>query len=209
MSCRLISVKPWMSYANCTFQGNTEGRPHMRTSDASYLAGFLDGDGSIHFQLVRQSGYRFGFYIRATVSLSQSTSARRGLEHLQRIIGGGYLRDRGTGMSDLVITSRPLIADVLIRVEPFVVFKKEHVRRALWLLPQIRPGLSAEEFLRLAREVDAFASLNYSKSKRISAADVELHLRSMGVLAPVTTHSHATASGWVSSRRKAPNLPIP
>src|SRR5216110_1604429 len=53
MSCRLISVKPWMSYANCTFQGNTEGRPHMRASDASYLAGFLDGDGSIHFQLVR------------------------------------------------------------------------------------------------------------------------------------------------------------
>ena len=39
-------------------------------------------------------------------------------------------------------------------------------------------------FLHLAREVDAFATLNYSKTKRISAVDVEQHLRSMGVLCP-------------------------
>ena len=39
----------------------------------------------------------------------------------------------------------------------------------------------------MAREVDAFAALNYSKTKRISAADVEQHLRSKGWLAPVTT----------------------
>ena len=82
----------------------------MNASTASYVAGFLDGDGSIHFQLVRQKEYRFGFYIRATVSFSQSTSARRGLEMIQTLVGGdGYLRDRGTGMSDLVITSRPIL----------------------------------------------------------------------------------------------------
>jgi hypothetical protein len=39
-------------------------------------------------------------------------------------------------------------------------------------------------FLQLAHEVDAFATLNYSKTKRISAVDVERHLRSMGVLCP-------------------------
>jgi LAGLIDADG endonuclease len=159
----------------------------MRAVDASYLAGFLDGDGSIHFQLVRQREYKFGYYIRASLALSQSTSARRGLEHLHQIIGGGYLRDRGTGMSDLVITSRPLLLRTLSAVAPYVVFKAEHVRRALDLLQRIRPRLGAEEFLELAREVDRFATLNYSKTKRISAADVEHHLRGMGVCAPVTT----------------------
>jgi hypothetical protein len=161
----------------------------MRASDASYLAGFLDGDGSIHFQFVRQREYRFGYYIRASLSLSQSTSARHGLELLQVMIGGGYLRDRGTGMSDLVVTSRPLLIDILRAVEPYVIFKREHVRRALWLLPQLGPRQSVQDFLQVAREVDAFATLNYSKTKRISAADVEQHLRSMGVLAPVTTSS--------------------
>ena len=156
----------------------------MKALDASYVAGFLDGDGSIHFQLVRQKEYRFGFYIRASVSFSQSTSARTGLELVRAIVGGGYLRDRGTGMSDLVITSRPLISSLLLDLKPYVIFKREHVRRALVLLPQLDNLRDPSCFLRLAREVDAFAALNYSKTKRISAGDVEEHLRSMGVLCP-------------------------
>ena len=156
----------------------------MIASDASYVAGFLDGDGSIHFQLVRQKEYRFGFYIRASVSFSQSTSARRGLERIQGLLGGGYMRDRGTGMSDLVITSRPLLLRILEDVEPHVIFKKEHVRRALEILPQLDRVTDPEVFLQLAREVDAFATLNYSKTKRIFAVDVERHLRSTGVLCP-------------------------
>ena len=70
----------------------------MDVSTASYIAGFLDGDGSIHFQLVKQKQkeYRFGFYIRATISFSQSTSARQGLERIQTLLGeGNYIRDRG------------------------------------------------------------------------------------------------------------------
>src|SRR2546423_3252102 len=39
------------------------------------------------------------------------------------------------------------------------------------------------------RPADAFSTLNYSKSKRIFAADVEQYLRSKGLLAPVTTPS--------------------
>jgi LAGLIDADG endonuclease len=161
----------------------------LKAYEASYLAGFLDGDGSIHFQLVRQRGYKFGFYIRASMSLSQSTPARQGLEEIQRLIGAGYIRDRGTGMSDLVITSRPVLQQILLEVEPFVIFKREHVARARRLLEWIRPRMEENEFLRIAREVDAFSTLNYSKTKRISAADVEQHLRSKGVSVPVTTSS--------------------
>src|SRR5690349_4428232 len=114
----------------------------MRASQAAYVAGFLDGDGSIHLQLVGQQEYKFGFYIRTSMSFSQSTSARRGLEAIQTLVGGGYLRDRRTGMSDLVITSRPLLLDLLAAVQPYVIFKREHVRRALDLVPRIQPRLS-------------------------------------------------------------------
>src|SRR3954465_6418059 len=127
----------------------------MRAVDASYLAGFLDGDGSIHFQLVRQREYKFGFYVRASLSLSQSTSARRGLEHLQQLIGGGYLRDRGTGMSDLVVSSRPLLVETLEAVAPYVVFKKEHVRRAVDPGPRVTPRPRPGDFLPGAHEGDS------------------------------------------------------
>jgi hypothetical protein len=159
----------------------------VNASQAGYLAGFIDGDGSIHFQLVRQKEYRFGYYIRASLSLSQSTSARSGLESLQQMIGAGYLRDRGTGMSDLVITSRPVLIEILEAIRPYVVFKREHVVRALQLLEQIEPRMDVVRFLELARQVDAFSTLNYSKTKRISAVDVEQHLRSKGAPIPVTT----------------------
>src|SRR5438067_6480701 len=144
----------------------------MNDVQAAYVAGFLDGDGSVHFQLVRQKEYRYGFYIRASVSLTQCTADRAGLEVLQLLIGGGYVRDRGTGMSDLVITSRPLIARLLGEIEPYVVFKKPQVVRALELLPQLGGHLTPEEFLERARLVDDFATLNHSKTKRIFAADV-------------------------------------
>ena len=156
----------------------------MNAFDAAYVAGFLDGDGSIHFQLVRQKEYRFGFYIRSSISFSQSTSARSGLESIRVLVGCGYLRDRGTGMSDLVITSRPLVSELLSAVRPFVIFKRVHVERALELLPKLDGIKNPEVFLQLSTEVDAFSSLNYSKRKRISAVDVEQYLRSKGMLCP-------------------------
>jgi hypothetical protein len=170
----------------------------VKVSDASYVAGFLDGDGSIHFQFVKQKEYRFGYYIRSSVSFSQSTSARSGLEQIQVLVGGGYLRDRGTGMSDLVLTSRPLLQKLLTAVEPYVIFKKVHVREALLLLPQLERVKDAQEFLRLALKVDAFATLNYSKTKRIFAADVEQHLRSMGVLCPCNDFFASHSGGMAS-----------
>ena len=176
----------------------------MNVSTASYVAGFLDGDGSIHFQLVKQKEYRFGFYIRASISFSQSTSARHGLERIQALVGGGgYIRDRGTGMSDLVITSRPILLQILEAVEPYVIFKDTHVRRAIAILPQLDRVKDPEIFLQLARQVDAFATLNYSKTKRISAVDVEQHLRSTGVLCPCNdffaSHSEEMASNEFGS----------
>ena len=92
-------------------------------------------------------------------------------------------------MSDLVITSRPKLIEILAAVEPYVVFKRDHIKAALPLLRAIQARPSPEEFLGWARQVDAFAALNRSKTKRISAEDVEQHLRGMGVLTPVTTSS--------------------
>ena len=66
---------------------------------------------------------------------------------IQDLVGGGYLRDRGTGMSDLVITSRPLLLDLLSLVQPYVIFKREHVRRALGLLPRLERLKDRRAFL--------------------------------------------------------------
>ena len=85
-----------------------------------------------------------------------------------------------------------------------MIFKREHVRRALLLLPRLDKLRDPEEFLRLAHEVDAFATLNYSKSKRISAADVEQYLRSKGVLCPCNDFLASNSEGMASSSNNHP-----
>ena len=111
-------------------------------------------------------------------------------------------------MSDLVITSRPLLLDLLFAVQPYVIFKKEHVRRALEMIPRLERVDNVERFLQLAREVDAFATLNYSKTKRISAVDVEQYLRSKGVLCPcndfLACYSEGMASNHLDGRHDTP-----
>ena len=159
----------------------------MDATTAAYIAGFLDGDGSIHLQLVRQRQYRYGFYVRVSVSFHQHVTGRAGLEWLKEQLKHGYLRNRSGQMSDYVITSRPVIRRLLEAIAPYVVFKRRQVKEALKLLDVIEAIDSRDKFLAVARQVEAFKSLNRSKRKINTVERVLEVWRDMGVLAPVTT----------------------
>ena len=161
----------------------------MHDAIRAYIAGFFDGDGSIHFQLVRRRDYVYGYQIRASVCFYQSTRGKAGLEWLKEQIGCGYIRDRAGSMSDYTIVGWLAVKRVLELVHPFVVFKREQVDRAMELISRLEGRLSPREFLEIARLVDAFATLNYSKKKHIDAACVESFLNGKGLLVPVTTEA--------------------
>jgi hypothetical protein len=42
--------------------------------ELSYIAGFLDGDGSIYAQIVKRSDYQLRFQLRVSVSFFQKTT---------------------------------------------------------------------------------------------------------------------------------------
>jgi LAGLIDADG endonuclease len=161
----------------------------MHDATRAYLAGFLDGDGSIILQLVRRQDYVYGFQIRASVCFYQSTRGKAGLEWLKEQLGCGYIRDRAGSMSDYTIVGWSSVKRVLELVQPFTIFKREQVNRALALMSRLGGRLSPEEFLEIAKLVDVFATLNYSKKKHIDAACVESFLNGKGLLVPVTTEA--------------------
>jgi LAGLIDADG endonuclease len=161
----------------------------MHDATRAYLAGFLDGDGSIIFQLVRRPDYVYGFQIRASVCFFQNTRHRAGLEWLKGQLGCGYIRNRAGSMSDYTIVGWSDVRRVLELVQPFVIFKREQVDRALDILFRFDDKLTPREFLDAATSVDAFATLNYSKKKHIDARCVERFLESKGFLVPVTTEA--------------------
>ncbi len=61
-----------------TPKGNTEGRlVTMDPTILAYIAGFLDGDGSVFFQLIRKTDYCLGFQVRASIAFYQKTENER------------------------------------------------------------------------------------------------------------------------------------
>src|SRR5215470_1499075 len=75
----------------------------MHDATRAYIAGFLDGDGSIIFQLVRRLDYVYGYQIRSSVCFYQHSRGKAGLEWLKGKLGCGSIRDRAGSMSDYTI----------------------------------------------------------------------------------------------------------
>jgi hypothetical protein len=161
----------------------------MREETKAYIAGFLDGDGSIMFQLIERKGYIYGYQIRASVCFYQDSNHKEGLKWLKERIGYGYIRDRNDGVSDYTIVGPERVKEILEMVKPYAVFKAAHVVRALELLDAMEEKRkpNVEEFLALAKLVDSYANLNYSKKKKNNAVKVAEYLDRKGLLIPVTT----------------------
>jgi len=47
---------------------------NISENDKSYIAGFLDGDGCINAQIIRQKEYRFKFRIKVSITFFKKSS---------------------------------------------------------------------------------------------------------------------------------------
>lgn len=143
----------------------------MTDTERAYIAGFLDGDGSIILQIVRRRDYVLGFQIRASVCFYQKRSGIAVLEWIKDRLEWGYLRNRGE-MSDYTIVGFEKVQTVLNLVGPFIVLKRRHVELARQIIVAARAICSHADLLSVAKVVDRFAELNYSKKKSITADQV-------------------------------------
>ena len=103
-------------------------------------------------------------------------------------------------MSHYTIVGWSAVKRVLDIVEPYVVFKREQVKRALVLLARLEGALEPQGFLEVAKVVDAFATLNYSRHKHLDAQCVQDVLESKGLLVPVTTEASLPRSRRLSPK---------
>lgn len=74
----------------------------MDETTKAYIAGFLDGDGSIIFQLVPRKGYRYGYQIRTSVVFYQDTTYKNELSWLKQQLMTGYIQETAM-MESLII----------------------------------------------------------------------------------------------------------
>ena len=138
----------------------------LSTTQKAYLAGFLDGDGSIYAQLKPNSTYRFGFQVAVYAVLFQSLQDRTNFEKICSLIGLGYLRERKDGILEYIIGKYDALREFLKIVQPYVILKREQVALMLEILDMKKRVEDKSDFIKLAHLVDRFRELNYSKKRK-------------------------------------------
>ena len=142
----------------------------------AYIAGFLDGDGSIFFQIVPRPDYKQKFQIRTSIAFYQDTTNAKILEWFKEQIGSGYIRHRKTGISDYTIIESKEVKRLLKLLQPYVKLKKKHVELGLDILNKLENKKSNKDFLEICKLVDKFKDINYSKKRKITYETVSKSL---------------------------------
>ncbi|MEK7616226.1 MAG: LAGLIDADG family homing endonuclease [Patescibacteria group bacterium] len=133
----------------------------------AYLAGFLDGDGSIYVRLKPNTDYRYGFQVAPAVILFQSAQDRIQFEELCSLINLGYIRERNDGILEYTINKMDNIRKFLSLVEPFVILKKKQVALMKKILEVKAKVKQKSDFKALMKLIDTFRDLNYSKKRKV------------------------------------------
>ena len=154
----------------------------LTNEDKAYLAGFLDGDGSIHAQLIK-SKTRYGYHPRVSVVFYQKTTRHWFLMHLYKMLGLGVLRKRNDGMSELTITGFTPVKKILLLLVSFLKIKKNLAILVLNIIEENKRVTSRASFLEVCKKIDETARYTDSKKRKNTYSSVKNYLDS-----PVDQH---------------------
>ena len=90
----------------------------------AYIAGFLDGDGSLMLQVKKRKDGVSKKRIMATICLYQDSRHEKTLHWIRTVFSIGYLSRRNDGMSELRINGFEQVNKILMLLSPFIRFKK-------------------------------------------------------------------------------------
>lgn len=140
-----------------------------KLSDA-YIAGFLDGDGSIIATVEkRPERRRFPYRVRLRVNFTQHERHRKLIEIIKHFLGNvGAIREvKSHKLIELVIQDRKEVESVLVRLLPFIVLKERQAKNLLKIIAiykaatvNTRSSLSEKEYLTVLNLVKEVRKLN-------------------------------------------------
>lgn len=131
----------------------------------AYLAGFIDGDGSIYVRLKPNQTYRYGFQIAPYIILFQSAKDETNFLKICRMLNCGYLRRRKDGILEYTIGRQSEILYLITKIKKYLILK----RRQADLLEKIIKAKSkvknSKDFAKVMVLINQFGNINYSKKR--------------------------------------------
>ena len=144
--------------------------------ELAYIAGFLDGDGSIMVQIKTRRDTRRGARFMATLCFYQDTRHAKHLSWIRDVFGVGYIARRNDGMTELRINGFATVLKILLLLSPHIRFKEEQARlciQACEILTKKKISeLSKSELHKLVNISFAIKDNNYKSSHALTKKEV-------------------------------------
>lgn len=102
-----------------------------KTSELAYIAGFLDGDGSLMLQIKKRSDSKRGWRFMATICLYQDSRHDKPLYWMKNRLGIGYISKRNDNITELRINGYKQCNKILRKLYPFIKFKRPQIKSLL------------------------------------------------------------------------------
>ena len=90
----------------------------------AYIAGFLDGDGSLMLQLKKRRDSKAKIRFMLTICFYQDTRHEKPLYWIRDVFGIGYISRRNDGITELRINGYKQVRNIIKNLLPYTRFKK-------------------------------------------------------------------------------------
>ncbi len=145
-------------------------RLKIKNTDCAYIAGFLDGDGSIVVQIKNRKDSPRGWRLMIGLHFYQDSRHRKHLLDLRKIFGIGYLSDRNDKITELKINGYDMVCNILQPLIPYLRFKKIQAKKVLEIGKLLGnkklPELSLKKRNNIAQLIIDIRNSNYFSSQR-------------------------------------------
>jgi hypothetical protein len=144
--------------------------------DLAYIAGFLDGDGSLMLQIKKRADGKNKIRFMATICFYQDTRHQKDLLWIQKVLGIGYLSKRNDGMSELRINGFATVREILKNLIPNIKFKKIQAKalfESCTILSKTKFSmLDRKQLTKLVRLILVIQNQNYVTKKKRTRSEL-------------------------------------
>jgi len=156
----------------------------LSSARLSYIAGFLDGDGSVYIKLTKNKTYRFKYQVSSYIVFYQSSINIQFLQNLQKELSIGYVRKRNDGVSEFIIGDEKSQLELIEKILPYTKLKLEQLQLMKKILRKKKFVKCADDFLKLCGLIDGYKNLNYSKKRSQNSIEVRKVLVQNNLITP-------------------------
>ena len=148
----------------------------LTIEEKCYVAGFLDGNGSIFAEIIPDNNYEYNFRIRVYISFYVHKSKHWFMLKLKKLLRYGILKIKNNNVSELIIAGTGPVEIILLQLNNHLILKKPNASLILEIIKKKRNINSKEKFIEVCKLVDKIALLNSSKNQLITSETVKKSL---------------------------------